>query len=221
MAAAITLGACTDQDTTASVLVQGSDVGTVAAAVRTVGGEVTHELGIINAVGARLTRQQLRRLEATNNSLRIHADRGATVAGQSAGDRRAAERAARKAAKDAAKTAKGDKRSRNGKRSKSGSSVGGETPQDNNWHTPDAQARENALKYLLEDVEEEDRALDKLERVRNKEEKEWQKEWGKDAHLKGTKPTYLSRPRQRQRTARPADHRSRGHGRRDRLRAVG
>ncbi|MGD2176735.1 MAG: hypothetical protein PVG71_02825, partial [Anaerolineae bacterium] len=37
------------------MIVQGSDVATVAALVEGIGGEVTHELGIIDAVGARLT----------------------------------------------------------------------------------------------------------------------------------------------------------------------
>ena len=62
-----------------AVLVQGSDLAAVADAVRAVGGEVTHELGIINAVGARLTPTQRRRLEATDETLRIRSDRTATV----------------------------------------------------------------------------------------------------------------------------------------------
>ena len=126
VAAAMTLGAFGGQEPTNSVLVQGPDTMTVAAAVRAVGGEVTHELGIINAVGARLTRQQLQRLEATHGSSRIHADRGATVAGV-------------------------QRRGRNRRSSK-------------------------------------DKESSKRER---------QKEWGRDTYLKGTKPTLLSRSRQR------------------------
>ena len=37
-----------------SVIIQGADAASVAAAVRAVGGEITHELGIIRAVAARL-----------------------------------------------------------------------------------------------------------------------------------------------------------------------
>ena len=66
-------------ESTVAVLVQGSDLAAVAEAVRAVGGEVTHELGIINAVGARLTPTQIRRLEATDETLRIRPDRTATV----------------------------------------------------------------------------------------------------------------------------------------------
>ena len=66
---------------TTSVLVQGNNVTSVAAAVRAVGGEVTHELGIINAVGARLTQAQIRLLEARDKTLRIQADRATSVSG--------------------------------------------------------------------------------------------------------------------------------------------
>ena len=66
---------------TISVLVQGSNGTSVAAAVRAVGGEVTHELGIIDAVGARLTQAQIRRLGARDTTLRIQADRTTSVSG--------------------------------------------------------------------------------------------------------------------------------------------
>jgi len=66
------------------VIVQGADMASVMAAVRAVGGEVTHELGVINAVGARLTPGQVDRLEAVDTSLRLHADRQTTVAGRKA-----------------------------------------------------------------------------------------------------------------------------------------
>ena len=68
-------------ESVSSVLVQGSDVATVAAAVRAVGGEVTHKLGIINAVGARLTPTQIRRLEASDDTLRIRANGSTSVSG--------------------------------------------------------------------------------------------------------------------------------------------
>ena len=71
----------TASEPTTSVLVQGSNVSSVAAAVRAVGGEVTHELGIINAVGAQLTQDQIRRLETSDDTLRIRANRTTTVSG--------------------------------------------------------------------------------------------------------------------------------------------
>ena len=89
---------------TTSVLVKGSNVTAARAAVRAVRGEVTHELGIINAVGAQLTPLQLRRLEA-NGSLRMYADRSTEVAGLSQQDRRAAA-AARRAVREAEKVAR-------------------------------------------------------------------------------------------------------------------
>ncbi len=70
-----------DRMTTARVIVQGGDATTVAKAVRQVGGEVTHELGIINAVGARLTADQRRALE--DDAFRVMADRDLSVAGAS------------------------------------------------------------------------------------------------------------------------------------------
>ena len=69
----MTLGACRDQVGSyeaTSVLVQGPDLETVAAAVRAVGGEITHELAIINAVGAKLTARQLRRLDSRRATTR-------------------------------------------------------------------------------------------------------------------------------------------------------
>ena len=41
-----------DRSAMHAVIVQGQDLNTIKAAVQAVGGEVTHELGIINAVGA-------------------------------------------------------------------------------------------------------------------------------------------------------------------------
>ena len=63
------------------VLVQGATLMSVETAVRAVGGEVTHELGIINAVGARLTQAQIRQLEARDKTLRVQADRSTNVSG--------------------------------------------------------------------------------------------------------------------------------------------
>ncbi len=45
-----------------AVIVQGRDLDAAAEAVRSAGGEITHELGIIDAVGARLTGEQRARV---------------------------------------------------------------------------------------------------------------------------------------------------------------
>ncbi len=70
---------------TTSMIVQGSDLVTVSAIVRGVGGEITHELGVINAVGANLTSVQMNQLAvnprislAKNRSVR--SDSGVVVA---------------------------------------------------------------------------------------------------------------------------------------------
>ena len=54
-----------------SVIVQGDNLTAVAGAVRAVGGAITHELDIIDAVGARLTAHQLETLRARSPGLRI------------------------------------------------------------------------------------------------------------------------------------------------------
>ena len=59
------------QEQQASYIVQGKDLTTVTNAVRSVGGEITHELGIIRAVGAELTPSQVERLRAMDG-LSIH-----------------------------------------------------------------------------------------------------------------------------------------------------
>ncbi len=56
-------------------IVQGTDLATVLEAVRQVGGEVTHELAVIRAVGARLTPSQRAELEALDGIIRIWEDR--------------------------------------------------------------------------------------------------------------------------------------------------
>ena len=60
-------------------IVQASDVVTAAAMVEYVGGEVTHELGIINAVGAKLSASQLRRLGSAGGSIRIYLNSAAQI----------------------------------------------------------------------------------------------------------------------------------------------
>ncbi len=47
-----------------SYIVQGADTATMANAVNDVGGELTHELGIIDAIGAKLTSLQKRLAES-------------------------------------------------------------------------------------------------------------------------------------------------------------
>ncbi len=59
------------QEQQASYIVQGKDLITVTNAVRSVGGEITHELGIIRSVGAELTPSQVERLRAMDG-LTIH-----------------------------------------------------------------------------------------------------------------------------------------------------
>ncbi len=59
----------------APYIVQGTDLATVVEAVRKVGGELTHELAVIRAVGARLTESQRQALEATSGITRIWEDR--------------------------------------------------------------------------------------------------------------------------------------------------
>ena len=64
-----------------SVIVQAGSLSAAAAAVRATGGEVTHELGIIDAVGAQLTREQAARLAAACAGCRVHEDRVARLTG--------------------------------------------------------------------------------------------------------------------------------------------
>lgn len=63
-----------DAPATLTTIVQGEDLAEVRAAVQSVGGEVTHELRVIKAVGARLTESQRQRLELHKAVTRIHVD---------------------------------------------------------------------------------------------------------------------------------------------------
>ena len=193
-----------------NVIVQARSLDDASAAVRAAGGTVTHELGIINAVGARLTRQQLERLDTTDGSLRIHADRSTAVAGAGPGgpggpgDRRAAE-AAKKAAREAEKKAEdalkaAERAAEEARRAaertareaqREGERAAKEAQKEAERVAKEAEkAAEEAMRELERARAEEERALDKLQKDRDKEEKEWDKEWGKDAHLRDTKPTY-------------------------------
>src|SRR6266545_1337165 len=63
-----------------SVIVQAREMAAAVALVRQAGGEVTHELAIINSVGARLTPGQVRSVRLSGNA-RIFADRKVRTAG--------------------------------------------------------------------------------------------------------------------------------------------
>jgi hypothetical protein len=68
-----------------SVIVQGPDLARAKAAVLDVGGEVTHELAIIGAVGARLTPEQRDEIEA-DEALRVRSDRKVQTTPERRGD---------------------------------------------------------------------------------------------------------------------------------------
>ena len=165
------------QDQTTRVLLQGPDVETVAAAVRAVGGEITHELGIINTVGARVTPTQLRRLEASDESLRIQADRTVGVSAMRDDDDDDEDHDDEKAWKQAEKRAERISKQ---------------------WE----KAAERAAKKAEKAAREAERQTDKAAKAQAKQAehdaklwektlKEWTKEWSKDAFLKGTKPTFF------------------------------
>ncbi len=65
-----------------SVIVQAIDSARAASAVRSVGGQVTHELPIIDAVGARMTAAQLEMLQRLPGIRRVYADREVKTAGK-------------------------------------------------------------------------------------------------------------------------------------------
>ncbi|WP_294078046.1 S8 family peptidase, partial [Thiolapillus sp.] len=59
-----------------SVIVQGSDLSAVREAVLSVGGEITHELGIIRSVGAKLTGAQLEKLRTFKQVRKVYENSG-------------------------------------------------------------------------------------------------------------------------------------------------
>ena len=67
-------------ETTTSVIVKGKDLAAARAAVVSVGGEITHELGIIRSVGAKLTASQLEAIRGIDG-LKLHEDRSVSTAG--------------------------------------------------------------------------------------------------------------------------------------------
>lgn len=60
---------------TASYIVQGKSLADARAAVEALGGEITHELGVIRAVGARLTPAQHHALDRSDAVRRLYDDR--------------------------------------------------------------------------------------------------------------------------------------------------
>ena len=63
-----------------SVIVQAGNMAAAATAVRQAGGELTHELGVINAVGARLTVAQAGAIRRAG-SVKLYADKTLRTAG--------------------------------------------------------------------------------------------------------------------------------------------
>ena len=71
-----------------SYLVQAEDLISAANAVHAVGGEVTHELGIIGAVAADLTSAQVGSLRSTGDAIRLFDNSGVTTAGKTEKNRK-------------------------------------------------------------------------------------------------------------------------------------
>ena len=119
------------------VLVQGTNLAKAAMAVRAVGGEVTHELGIINSVGARLTPTQIRRLEASDDTLRIQADRITSVSARKSKSRSSKSKS--RSSKSKSGSSKSKSRSKKSRKSKGSSKREQESrrqveaPQDPVW----------------------------------------------------------------------------------------
>jgi subtilisin family serine protease len=74
------LGPASPENTT-SVIVRGHDMATAAAAVGAAGGVVTHELGVIDAVGARVRPSQLAGLRRAQGIRRVYGDAPVATAG--------------------------------------------------------------------------------------------------------------------------------------------
>lgn len=73
-------GRLQNDESAAAVIVQGRDLTTVKNLVQQVGGEVTHDLGIINAVGARLTPTQQAQLAQAAGISRLYTNYDLNVA---------------------------------------------------------------------------------------------------------------------------------------------
>ena len=78
---AASLGPFPGQPELSSVIIQDRDLPSVTAAVQSVGGEITHTLGVINAVAAQLTTDQIVEIRALKGSVRIYDNVDARVSG--------------------------------------------------------------------------------------------------------------------------------------------
>ena len=65
-----------------SLIVQGTDIASVKVAVSSVGGEITHELGIINAVSVKLNNTSLQTLRQHQDILHIYDDSPVELSGK-------------------------------------------------------------------------------------------------------------------------------------------
>ncbi len=75
----LSLPAGQPEESVEEVIVQAVDFESAAAAVRFVGGELTHELRIIDAVGARLSERQLARVNEVAAVRQVHPNRSVSV----------------------------------------------------------------------------------------------------------------------------------------------
>jgi len=83
LAATATFTNLFETEKTRSYIVQAADLAQAISSVAKVGGEVTHELGIINSVGALLTEKQVEALRAMAEIRKVFADRSISTAGDS------------------------------------------------------------------------------------------------------------------------------------------
>jgi hypothetical protein len=72
-------------ETTSSFIVQGESLTSVTAIVRSVGGDITHELGVIRSVGAMLTAAEAASLRTHADIRRVYGNGSIEVAGKPGG----------------------------------------------------------------------------------------------------------------------------------------
>ena len=162
----------------------------LVAAVRAVGGEVTHELGIINAVGAGLTATQLRRLEANDDTLRVQPNRAAGVSAVKKG----------KKPSEVTKTLGREKAA-------TGSGEDAQYDEAAVWEAAEQRslqitsdwkiAAQQAVKDARVAVRTAKDHVARVQAVQVREDakawkktlRSWSREWARDAFLKGSKPT--------------------------------
>ncbi len=85
LSAGVTPGESGDGAPAQRVIVQGSDLDSVVEAVAATGARITHRLGIIRAVAAEVTNEQLERLQRAGNGLRVMVDREVRSSGKGGG----------------------------------------------------------------------------------------------------------------------------------------